>query len=51
MSGVKLMKNFNLVIVIVVAGIFLRGCEFFALSFAREKQPLQKNSELTAHAH
>ena len=45
------MKHFNLVIVVGVACIFLMGCEFFALSFAPEKQPLQKNSELTAHAH
>ena len=45
------MKNFYLVIVIVLACIFLSACEFFALSFAPEKKPLQKNSELTDHAH
>ena len=45
------MKHYNLMIVIGITCIFLMGCEFFALSFAPEKQPLEKNSELTTHAH
>jgi len=47
----KLRKKFNLMILLCVTGIFLLGCEFFALSFAPKKQPLKNNTELTKHAH
>ncbi len=38
------MNNFNLVILVVFASIFLSGCEFFALYFAPKKQPVEINS-------
>ena len=48
---IKLRKHFNLMILVVIEGSFLMGCEFFALSFAPKKESLINNFELTNHAH